>query len=83
MLKIYSLDTEILTELVRFKMPFGKYKDRVIADLPENYLLWFRQKGFPSGKLGMLLETMYEIRLNGLEYLLKPLRSGQFPGKMP
>ncbi|NJO69084.1 MAG: DUF3820 family protein [Bacteroidetes bacterium] len=64
----------ILTELVKFKMPFGKYKDRLICDLPEHYLVWFRQKGFPAGKLGVLLETMYEIKLNGLEYLLTPLK---------
>lgn len=68
------MNPEILTELVSVKMPFGKYKDRLIADLPENYLLWFASKGFPKGKLGMLLQTMYEIRLNGLEYLLLPLR---------
>lgn len=65
----------ILMELVSFKMPFGKYKDRFICDLPEPYLVWFRQQGFPKGKLGMLLETMYEIKLNGLEYLLKPLKN--------
>ncbi len=69
------MNPEILPELVSFKMPFGKYKDTVIADLPENYLAWFATKGFPKGKLGMLLQTMYEIRLNGLEYLLKPLRT--------
>jgi len=63
-----------LTELITTKMPFGKYKDTIIADIPEHYLLWFSQKGFPPGKLGMLLSTMYEIKLNGLEYLLKPLR---------
>lgn len=66
----------ILMELVTIKMPFGKYKDRLICDLPEYYLVWFRQKGFPQGKLGMLLETMYEIKLNGLEYLLEPLKKG-------
>jgi hypothetical protein len=64
----------ILLELVTMKMPFGKYKDRILCDLPEPYLLWFHQKGFPSGKLGVLLSTLYEIKLNGLEYLLKPLR---------
>jgi uncharacterized protein len=64
----------ILKELVTMKMPFGKYKDRILCDLPEPYLLWFHQKGFPSGKLGVLLSTLYEIKLNGLEYLLKPLR---------
>lgn len=72
--QISILNPELLTELVTFKMPFGKYKDRLIADLPEPYLVWFSQKGFPKGKLGMLLQTMYEIKLNGLEYLLKPLR---------
>ncbi|MDD3861104.1 MAG: DUF3820 family protein [Bacteroidales bacterium] len=55
-------------------MPFGKYAGRLICDLPESYLVWFHSKGFPPGKLGMLLSTMYEIRLNGLEYLLTPLR---------
>ena len=69
-----GLNPEILTELVRFKMPFGKYKGVIICNLPEPYLVWFYQKGFPEGKLGMLLSTIYEIKLNGLEYLLKPLR---------
>jgi len=69
------VNPEILTDLVTVKMPFGKYKDRLIADLPESYLLWFSQKGFPKGKLGVLLQTMYEIKLNGLEYLLRPLRN--------
>ena len=55
-------------------MPYGKYKGIIIADLPEFYLVWYSQKGFPAGKLGMMLSTMYEIKLNGLEYLLKPLR---------
>ncbi len=64
----------ILLELVTMKMPFGKYKDRILCDLPEPYLLWFHQKGFPSGKLGVLLSTLYEIKLNGLEYLLEPLK---------
>lgn len=68
------MNPEILTELVQFRMPFGKYKDHIIADLPEPYLVWFAGKGFPKGKLGVLLQTMYEIKLNGLEYLLRPLR---------
>jgi len=66
---------EMLQALVTTRMPFGKYKDTVICDLPEAYLVWFHQKGFPAGKLGMLLGTMYEIKLNGLEYLLRPLRN--------
>lgn len=64
------MDPSILIELKSFKMPFGKYKGIPIAKLPENYLVWFKSKGFPEGKLGMLLNTMYEIRLNGLEDLL-------------
>ena len=63
-----------LEELVKIKMPFGKYKDRLVCDLPEYYLVLYHSKGFPKGKLGEQLATMYEIKLNGLEYLLKPLR---------
>jgi len=66
---------ETLKELISQKMPFGKYKDWPIYRLPESYLIWFRNKGFPKGKLGGLLATMYEIKLNGLEYLLKPLEN--------
>jgi uncharacterized protein len=69
------MNPEILTELVTFKMPFGKYKGYTISDLPEFYLIWYQKQGFPAGKLGMLLSTMYEIKLNGLEYLLKPLKA--------
>lgn len=61
---------EFLKELMHYQMPFGKYKGRLVRELPVSYLEWFEQKGFPPGKLGMLLHTMYEIRLNGLEYLL-------------
>ncbi len=64
----------IIKDLVTIKMPFGKYKGRLICDLPEPYLVWFNQKGFPDGKIGILLGTIYEIKLNGLEYLLKPLK---------
>jgi uncharacterized protein (DUF3820 family) len=64
----------ILQELMVTKMPFGKYKDRLICDLPEFYIEWFARKGFPKGKIGILLNTMYEINLNGLKYLLEPLR---------
>lgn len=64
----------VLIDLVKVKMPFGKYKDTLICNLPEFYLLWFKQQGFPKGKLGILLETMLEIRINGLEDLLTPLK---------
>lgn len=63
-----------LEKLVTTKMPFGKYKNRLICDLPEYYLVWFKQKGFPKGKLGEMLASMYEIKINGLEYLLDPLK---------
>lgn len=69
-----DFDPNYLQELVRMKMPFGKYKGTLLCDLPEPYLVWFHSKGFPEGKLGALLATIYEIKLNGLEYLLKPLR---------
>ena len=68
---------QILVELVRIRMPFGKYKNRILCDLPESYLAWFHRKGFPPGEIGMLLAALYEIRLNGLEYLLKPIRKNQ------
>lgn len=55
-------------------MPFGKYKGRLITELPLPYLQWFKRKGFPKGKLGMLLQTMYEIKVNGLDYLLDPIK---------
>ena len=64
---------ELLRELLHYQMPFGKYKGQLIRGLPIAYLEWFVQKGFPNGKLGMLLQTMYEIKLNGLEYLLDGL----------
>ncbi len=68
------MNSNILIELVRTPMPFGKYKGYMICELPEPYLVWYYNKGFPKGKLGILLHTMYEIRLNGLEGLLKPLK---------
>lgn len=64
-------DPAIFQALTTTRMPFGKYKDRRICDLPESYLLWFQRKGFPEGKLGMLLATMYEIQLNGLTHLIR------------
>ena len=68
---------QMLIELVTVRMPFGKYKDRILCDLPQSYLEWLQRKGFPPGELGMLLSSLYEIRLNGLEYLLKPIRKNR------
>jgi uncharacterized protein len=68
------MNPQILKDLVSIAMPFGKYKGRLICDLPEYYLVWFENNGFPEGKIGILLATMYEIKLNGLDYLLKPIK---------
>lgn len=67
-------DPQLLLQLVSMPMPFGKYKGWTLCNLPVSYLEWFNRKGFPPGKLGMLLQTLYEIKLNGLEYLLEPLK---------
>lgn len=69
------MNTQILNDLVTMRMPYGKYKGWILCDLPEPYLVWYHSKGFPAGKLGQILATLYEIKLNGLEYLLKPLRA--------
>jgi len=63
-------DSKILIELVQTKMPYGKYKGTLISDLPVYYLEWLQAKGFPPGKLGMLLGTAYEIKINGLNSIL-------------
>jgi len=68
------LNTEDLQRLVTLKMPFGKYKGRLIADLPGHYLNWFAREGFPKGDIGRLLALMQEIDHNGLSVLLEPLR---------
>ena len=67
-------DKELLLQLVKMEMPFGKYKGTLLCNLPVSYLEWFQRKGFPKGKLGILLGTIYEIKINGLEGLLKPLK---------
>ncbi len=63
-------DPALLISLVTMPMPFGKYKGTILRRLPVSYLEWFSAKGFPKNKLGMLLQTLYEIKLNGLEDLL-------------
>lgn len=60
-----------LQKLLKTKMPFGKYKGRLLIDLPEYYVVWFSRQGFPKGELGKMLQTVYEIKINGLEYLFK------------
>jgi hypothetical protein len=67
-------DPQLLLQLVNMQMPFGKFKGTILCNLPVSYLEWFQRKGFPEGKLGILLQTMLEIKMNGLEYLLLPLK---------
>ncbi|MEN8171037.1 MAG: DUF3820 family protein [Pseudomonadota bacterium] len=62
------------TQLANQPMPFGKYKGKVLIDLPEEYLLWFAKKGFPAGDLGRLMQLALEIRINGLESIITPLK---------
>lgn len=69
------MNPDDLQRLVTFPMPYGKYKGRLIADLPGNYLNWFAREGFPAGELGRLLQLMQEIDHNGLSPLLEPLRN--------
>jgi len=64
---------EQLIELIKAKMPFGKYKGRYLLELPEPYLVWFSKNGFPKGKLGDQLQIMHEIKINGTEIELRPI----------
>ncbi len=67
------MDASELKKAVNTKMPFGKYAGQPLLCLPEPYLVWFKQRGFPEGKLGQQLALMYEVKLNGLEDTLRPL----------
>jgi len=67
-------DSKILIEVVQTKMPYGKYKGTLISDLPVYYLEWMQTKGFPPGKLGMLLGTAFEIKTNGLQVILNKIK---------
>lgn len=70
-----------LIQLVTMTMPYGRFKGRVLIDLPEEYLLWFQKKGFPNGELGKLLALALEIRIHGLEDVLTPLRATSAPNR--
>jgi uncharacterized protein (DUF3820 family) len=67
-------DHDALLKLAQATMPFGKYAGRRLVDLPESYVIWLSRKGFPKGELGKLLNTVYVIKANGLEYLFKSLK---------
>jgi uncharacterized protein (DUF3820 family) len=69
-------DPQMLIDLAQMEMPFGRYRGRLLIDLPEPYVVWFRQKGFPKGRLGQLMGLLYEIKANGLEDLVRPLAKG-------
>ena len=68
------MNSEILREIITTPMPYGKYKGTIIADLPIYYLEWFSTQGFPKGKLGMLLSTVFEIKTNGLQEIIDNLK---------
>jgi uncharacterized protein len=68
-------DPSSLYELANATMPFGKYSGRYLIDLPESYVLWLKGKGYPSGALGERLRAIEEIKVNGLEGVLRPLIS--------
>ena len=72
-------DHEALVQIARMRMPFGRYTGTRLIDLPEPYVVWWKERGFPRGRLGMLLATLYEIKANGLELLLAPLRERDDP----
>ncbi|MCK5883864.1 MAG: DUF3820 family protein [Bacteriovoracaceae bacterium] len=76
---MYSLtpNSEELYKLIDTRMPFGKYAGIALIDLPEEYLVWFESKGFPEGAIGGLLAQVYEIKINGLEFLFGPLRKNR------
>ena len=65
---------QFLLKLANTKMPYGKYEGRYMIDLPEYYVVWYRNKGFPKGQIGKMLATVYELKLNGLEALVRRLR---------
>ena len=71
----YFNDPAILLKLTQTQIPFGKYKGRFLIDLPEPYVIWFAKQGFPKGELGNLMKILYEIKVNGLEYLFDPIRT--------
>lgn len=72
-------DPALLQKLAQTRMPFGKYAQRLLIDLPEPYVVWFANKGFPPGQLGQMLAIVHEIKVNGLEYLFEPLRQADDP----
>lgn len=75
-------DGKILVEIVKMPMPFGKYKGTLLCDLPVSYLEWMHQKGMPAGKLGMMLSTVFEIKINGLTEILHAVKNSVKANRM-
>jgi uncharacterized protein (DUF3820 family) len=67
-------DREFLIEVSKMRMPYGKYKGTFLIDLPEHYVVWYHNKGFPKGKMGQMLGLVYELKLNGLEDMIREIR---------
>ena len=67
-------DKQFLIDVAHMKMPYGKYQGRFLIDLPEHYIVWYRNKGFPKGKLGLQLGFVYELQLNGLEDIIREVK---------
>jgi uncharacterized protein (DUF3820 family) len=67
-------DRQFLIDLAKMKMPFGKYKGSFLIDLPEHYIVWYHNKGFPKGKLGQQMHLVYELQLNGLEDIVRKIK---------
>jgi len=67
-------DKQFLIDTANMRMPFGKYKGIYLIELPEHYIVWYRNKGFPTGKLGDMMGLVYEMQLNGLEDILRKIR---------
>lgn len=67
-------DKQFLIDTANMKMPFGKYKGAYLIDIPEYYIVWYRNKGFPKGKLGQMMALVYELKLNGLDDILRKIR---------
>jgi uncharacterized protein (DUF3820 family) len=75
-------DGKILVEIVKMPMPFGKYKGSLLCDLPVSYLEWMHQQGMPAGKLGMMLSTVFEIKINGLTEILHAVKNSVKANRM-
>jgi len=67
-------DHKQLIELAWYKMPFGTHKGKFLSELPEPYYIWFRRQGFPHGKLGNYMQTVCDMKVNGIESLLREIR---------